>query len=214
MRKPTFWNALMPRGKIDIVIEPGLLRVQYDAIRTSPHRRFYIGLGHLLFFLTIICLFIFASGKHGAPSVWQDLNTYPAGSSGFLFPVGFVLAFFLICVWHLTRIVPAIYPGGQKLECDGLTLTVSRMRWFDWENKEWISESYLLKDVSRFRYGVLVSGRGNSIFGFKFRAAGRSYRLFPYLTTREVGKILSGLEGLGVETDRRRKASERRLKEQ
>jgi len=196
----------MPKGKIDIVIEPGLVRVHYDAISKSPRGRFLAGLLYLLFGIVMICLIIFVPGKHGTPSIWQDLHAYPKDSFGFLFPLGFVLTMFVIFAWFLARVVPVAYPGGQKLECDGETLTISRIRWLDLENKEWTTESYLLKNVSRIRYGVLVSGRGNSIHGLRFRAARRNYKLFPKLTTREVGKILSGLEAFGADTERRRKA--------
>ncbi len=205
-------DSLMPKGIIDILVEPGFVRVQYDAVSGSPYRRFYIGLGHGLLCLALVCACLFGGGRNGASSPWQDLHAYPVGSYRFIFPACFVLFILLISAWHLFTTLPAIYPGGQKLECDGLTLTVSRMRWFDWRNQEWISESYLLKDVSRFRYGTLVRGRGNSISGFRIRAAGRNYRLFPNLTSRQVGKILASLEALGLETDRRQKALQRKSK--
>ena len=202
----------MPKKTIDIVVEPGLVRVHYDVISKSPHGRFYVGLACLLFIIAMSCVLFFSGGKHGATSLWQDMHAYPTNSFHILFPLALILTLSVLLGWHMARVVAVAYPGAQKLECDRTTLTVSRIRWLDWENKEWISESYQLSDVSRIRFGVIVSGRGNSTYGLRFRAAGRNYKCFPKLTTREVGKILAGLEALGADTERRRKAAQRELK--
>jgi hypothetical protein len=202
----------MPKGTIDIVVEPGLVRVNFDTISTFPHKRFYVGLACLVFIVVADCAIFFSGGKHGATSLWQDMHAYPIDSSRILFPLAIIVIPSVLLCWHISRVVAIAYPGAEKLECNRTTLTISRIRWLDWENKDWISESYQLNDVSRLRFGVIVSGRGNSTYGLLFRAAGRNYRLFPKLTTHEVGKILAGLEALGADTDRLRKARQRELK--
>jgi len=195
----------MVHGEIDVQVEPDLVTVRYSIVDVSPHGRFYIGLAHLAFLIAMTLAVFFAPGKHDAPSMWQDISASPITSSGFFVPLSIILAVFGFLFWIFLRIVQAGYPGDQKLECNGETLTISRIQWFDWNNKDWITESYPLHEISRMRYGVLLSGKGNSIYGLRFNAAGRSYKLFPKLTTRKAGAILSGLEALGMVTDRRQR---------
>jgi hypothetical protein len=195
----------MVRGEIDIKAEPGSVTVRYDITSKSPHGRFKVGLGYLALAVVVLSFLVFAPGKQRALSAWDDMHSHPVTSSGFLVPFCFVLLGSGVLAWAVIRGVLIAHPGDQKLEFDGQMLTVSRMRWLDWENKDWIAESYLLKDVSRMRYGVILSGKGNSIDGLRFSAAGRSYKLFPKLTTNQAGKILGGLEALGLETDRQQK---------
>jgi len=202
----------MPKGTIDIVVEPGSVRVHYDAINKSPHGRFYVGLACLLSIIALSCAIFLLGGKQGETSLWQDMHAYPMSSPRIYWPLAILVAFGVLFGWHMTRVVAILYPGAEKLECDATTLMVSRIRWLDWENEEWISESYKLSDVTRIRFGVIVSGRGSSTYGLLFGAAGRTYKLFPKLTSREAGKILAGVEALGAETDRRRKAAQRELK--
>jgi hypothetical protein len=195
----------MLKNKIDINIEPRQIRVQYDAIRDSPYGRFYTGLLYFGFGFVMICLFLFAPGKHRAPSVWQDLQSNPVESFGFLFPMGILLVLFPLIAWLLVRALQVTHPGAQRLEFDGATLTVSCIRWMDWKNEEWVTKAYLLRQIWDIRYGVLVSRRGNSIHGLRFRTAGRNYKLFPKLTTVQAGKILAGFEAMGADTGRQRK---------
>ena len=199
----------MPKGKIEILVEPRSVRVEYLPFQTSPYGRFYWGFGLLAFCVFLLCILIFSSGKHGSTSIWQDLQAHRAGSSDFLVPLGLILAVVAYMVWLLARTLPVAYPGGQRIECNGDMLTVSWVRWLDWKNENWISETYLMKDVCRIRYAVIQSGKGSSTWGLRFEAAGQAYKLFPDLTTHEVGKILGALEALGVETDRKRKAKQR-----
>ena len=199
----------MPKNKIDVSIEPRQIRIQYDAIRESPYGRFYAGLLYLGFGIGVICLFLFVPGKHGAPSIWRDMHSSPVDSFGFLFPLGLLLAAFSLTGWLLVRAVRVTCPGAQKLECDGATITVSWIRWMDWKNETWVTETYPLQEVSRIRYGVLVSGRGGSTYGLRFRATGRNYKLLPDLNTVQAGKILAGFEAMGGDTQRARKKVQR-----
>jgi len=192
----------MARDKIRIEVNPGSLTIRYEVSSVSPHGRFYAGALFLAFALCGICFVLFMPGKHGSPSMWDDLHSQPLNSFGFYLAVSGSA----LLLWYVARAARIAYPGDHELKCDRETMTVSWVRWLDWKNRSWVSESYLMSDVLEIRYGVILRGRGGSIDGLRFRAAGKDYRLFPQLTTNEAGKILAAFEDLGADTKRKRKS--------
>jgi len=194
----------MPRNDFEIVVEPGKVTVVYDERIKSPYTRFWVAAGYLAFGVCLICLFLFSPGKHGTPGPWHTLRSTSPGGFDFVVALCLLLALIGFIGWRLIRYVRVVYPGFQKLGCDTNMLTVTQLRWWDWKNKSTTTEYYLLADITQLRFGAIFRGRG-SIAGLVFSAAGRTYGLFPKLTTNRAGKILAGLESLGVETRRHRK---------
>ena len=203
----------MAKAQIDVVVEPLRVEVCFDSTSKSPHGRFYVGFVILAFLSGIAIMVLFAPGKHGEPGAWQRFRESPSDLYYFLVPSLLLLALFVFMAWLAIRAVRVNYPGGQKLECDGMTLTISRLRWLDWSNKDWITQTYALSEVSRLRYAVIVQSRSKSTWGLHLTAAGKGYRLFPHLTTQQAGEILGGLEALGVNTDRVMKAARKAVRE-
>jgi len=192
----------MARAKcIHVVVTPELVRVRYEPSQESPYRRFYMGAAFFLFVIALLAIMVFMPGKHAAPSIWDDLHPHPG--HGILIPVFFVLLFSTWLFWSVAKSVRYIYPGDQEIVCNRESLVVSWVPWMDWSNTKRVSESYPLGYVSGIRYGVIVSGKGKSTYGLRFNASGTNYRLFPDLSAYHAGKILAGMEALGVETERK-----------
>ena len=203
----------MTKAEIDVAVEPGRVRVYFDTTSKSPHGRFYWAFSILAFLGAIISMILFASGKHGEPGLWERFRESPADSYRSLVPSLLLLALFAVMIWLAIRALRVNYPGGQKLECDGHTLTISRLRWLDWQNSDWITQTYALNEVSRIRYAVIVHNRSKSTWGLHLTAAGKGHRLFPHLTTQQAGEILNGLEALGANTERFVKAARKAARE-
>jgi hypothetical protein len=182
---------------LEITIQPGSLRVEYAAIRKSPHGRFYAGLLFALFCCLLLCFGIFMPGKQGT-NLYHDFHGESSRATGYVF----LAAAILVMAWLLKVYLPIAYPGAQKLECNANMLTVSRLRWLDWNNQNWSVETYLLRDVCRTRYGNIYSSRTGSIDGLRFTAAGEDVRLFPGLSEPQAEKVLAQLESFGVATER------------
>jgi hypothetical protein len=187
---------------LEITIEPGSLRVEYTAIRKSPHGRFYAGLIFAFFSFLVLCFGIFVPGKQGT-SMYQDFHAAESRTTGYFFLAAAILAL----AWLLKVYLPIAYPGAQKLECDSNMLTVSRLHWLDWRNQNWRVDTYLLRDICRVRYGSIYNSRAGSIAGLRFDAAGEDLKLFPSLSETQAEKILTQLESLEVVTERQQKAA-------
>jgi hypothetical protein len=203
----------MAKAEIDVVVEPGRVRVYFDSTSRSPHGRFYFGFVVLALFGAILLILPFAPGDHGGPSLWQRVRETPAESYRFLIPTVLLLTLFAVLAWLVIRALRLNYPGGQRLECDGLTLTVSWLRWLDWDNRDWITQTYALNDVSRLRYAAIFQSRRKLTWGLRFTVAGKSYKLFPHLTNQQAGMILEGFEALGANTDRIMRAARKVARE-
>lgn len=146
-----------------------------------------------------ICAFLFLPGKHGDPSMWHDLSLSRFDSKEFMLPFLFLLCFPFIMGFLLRRYITSAYPSDETFQCDGKTLTISRVRWLDIRNKHWNIRSYALSDVENIRYQVVASARGTSIYGLSFIAEGRTERVLPGLDAQEGDKVLKGLKALGAD---------------
>ncbi len=158
----------------------------------------------MLIFFSILCLvldaaLLFLPGKNGRPSVWHDFTTRPISTDGFiwLFMVIIGLPGFLALLTH--RYAWAAFPSDQTLQCDSKTLTYSRVRWFDFTNKDWITCTYAVSELAEFQYRSLGSSKGTSIYGLTFLAEGKVRRALPGLKPHQADRVLKGLKSLGAD---------------
>ncbi len=144
-------------------------------------------------------MLLFSPGKHGNPSMWHDLLSPSVTGPGtftvaVLLLIGLPLLMYALC--H--GFVLASHPSDQRLHCNRSTLTISKVRWLDFQNNDWISRSYTLADISEIRYRRIASLRGTSIYGLHLIAEGARERVFPGLDRRTAKKILQALQVFGV----------------
>ncbi len=163
---------------------------------TSPRGRFW---AFIFFFIALpalgTCALLFLPGRNGSPSMWQDLSS----SGPDIFACILLLSappFMLLLIW---RYAVSAYPSDEVFRCDGSTLTISKVRWFDFQNNDnWSTRSYALPEIETMRYKAIASARATSIYGLWFKAGGRIERVLPGLEPREADKILKAVKRFGV----------------
>lgn len=189
----------MAEQKFQIDIDDQSVRVRLNVSEYSPYGRFYA----CIFFIALgalgICALLFLPGKHGNPSMWHDLSSYPVDSGSFVFPFVLLLSFPPFIGLLLWRYVVSAYPSDEAFQCDRSMLTISKVRWLDFRNKRWHSRSYALAEIGNMRYQAIASAKGTSIYGLRFVAGGRDQRVLPGLKASEADKILKALQVLGVD---------------
>ena len=182
----------MSKPDFNVEINDRLVSVQLNGV--SPRRRFYT----LIFWFVALpalatCALLFLPGKHGNPSIWRDLSPQPV-----LLSIASLVAFgfILLVIWNYTL---SAYPSDETFRCDGATLTVSKVRWFDFHNNDnWKTRSYALAEIETMRYKAIASAKGSAIYGIWFKAAANSESVLPGLGPREADQILKAVKALGV----------------
>ncbi len=141
--------------------------------------------------LTIIgmCLLLFLPGKGGSPSVWHSRSA----------SFDLVLTFPLFMFFLTKRYVRLAYPPDETFSCDRSTLTTARVRWFDFRDGNWDSSSFPLAEVREIKYRVLVSMRGMSVYGLRFKVGNKTLRVLPWLKPAEAERILLALKSFGAD---------------
>lgn len=188
----------MVQQEFNIVITESSVDVRHDASRKSPKGRFYMGLFFLAVLILVACGIVLLPGKHGTPSMWYDISTSPINSADFIFPLSLVALFVVFMGYVTKRYLLAAYPSDEAIHCDRLTLTVSKVPWLDVSNSKWTTRSYLLRDVSQLRFGIIASAKGASIYGIRFVADGKRQKVLPGLEAPEAAEILKALRELGA----------------
>ena len=189
----------MDEEDISLEISSESVSARLDVSSASPRTRFYVCIFFAAFALLLMCLLLFAPGKHGTPSMWNDLLSSQANTSDFLVPLAILLIVPVMMVLLLRRYIVEAYPSDETFHCDRSTLTISKVKWFDIRNKQWTTLQFPLADVADIRYRSLASAKNTCIYGLRFRAGGRTQRVLPGLTVSDAAKILNALKGLGAD---------------
>jgi hypothetical protein len=188
----------MPDPDFHIDKTDNAIIVRLDVSTRSPRTRFWA----LLFFVAItvfgMCALLFSPGKHGRPSMWHDISSAPPGSDDLIVGPVILLVFPVFMFLVSRRYVIMAYPSDERLDCDRSSITMSRVRWLDIHNSHWETKTYPLSDLTDLRYVKVASSRGVTIYGLRFRAAGRNERILPGLNTQQAGVILGAMERFGI----------------
>jgi hypothetical protein len=186
----------MPKQDFHVDINDRSVSVR---LNVSPRARFYACIFFISFGALAIYGILFLPGKHGSPSMWHDLSSSPVDSGSFIFPSILLLSLPVLMGLLTWRYVVSAYPSDEIFHCDGLTLTISKVRWLDIHNKHWDTRSYALAGIVDMRYRAIAHARGTSIYGLRFIAGGRTQRVLPGLKPREADKILKTLKAFGTD---------------
>lgn len=201
----------MARSDFEITITDTSVDVRYTPSVTSPRGKLFGFVFTSATLVVLACAVLFMPGKHGNPSMWQDLKAAPLQSAAFFGPV-LGLAFFLALFgWQGVRYARAAWASDETFHCDRAALTISRVPWLDFSNRTWRTHTYPLTEVSAIRYAVIASAKGKSFWGIRFKAHGRQWAL-PDLEAPDAKAILTGLKNLGADVPDDPKL-EKRLKE-
>jgi hypothetical protein len=173
--------------------------VRLDPSSRSPHAK----LGGAVFIasvgIVVFCASLFLSGKNGSPSMWQDMSNASIESGSFLVPLGVLVVGCGLLLWMGFRWSAAAWPSDETLHCDHTTLIISRIPYLDFRNRAWKTKSYALRDIEQFRFAIYASGKGRSIYGFRFLVSGRRYKALPGLEAPEAQNIMKALQTFGID---------------
>lgn len=189
----------MPEPDFHVDITDQSVNVRLNVSERSPKTRFYACILFVALVVLGICELLFLSGKHGKPSMWQNLSSSPTDSGGFIVPLVILLCFPVLAVLLLWRYTVSAYPSDETFHCDRSTLTLSRVRWLDIHNNHWNTRSYLLADIRDIRYRAVARTHGTSIYGLRFTANGSKQRVLPGLKPRDADKVLNALKAFGAD---------------
>jgi hypothetical protein len=131
-------------------------------------------------------LFI-ASALYIGYGSWKDYSRHPVKEllCGLL-----VMVFF---AWGMRSFLPF----GERLHCDGSTLTWSKIPWISFGNR-WVMRSIPVSEISGARYGLAYRRRGGDLYGILLEAGGQRWKLFAGIESPEANRILHGLRVLGA----------------
>ena len=104
----------MAHSDFSISITDKAVDVGYTPSVSDPRGKLY---GFIFIISTIVvlaCAVLFLPGKHGNPSMWHDLASAPAGSSGFLTPVIGLTLFTGLFGWQGFRYARAAWASGLE----------------------------------------------------------------------------------------------------
>ncbi len=73
------------------------------------------------------------------------------------------------------------------------------MRWLDVHNNHWDTFSFPLAEVREIRYQAIARLKGNPVYGLRFIAGGKTWRVLPGLKARDGEKILVALKTFGAD---------------
>lgn len=177
------------------------VKVRLNASEKSPRGRFYWGAFFVVLWMAALCLLIFADGKHGQPGMWHDFVTYPVNSQGFILPLVLLVGTSALMVLISWRYIVMAYPSDETFYCDRSTLAVSKVRWLDIHNRDWVTRSYPLEEIKWIKYRVVARAKGTAIYGLRFKAAGRKERVLPGLGTHDAGRILKAIKAFGANAE-------------
>jgi hypothetical protein len=198
------------------------ISIKQDSVEVRLHPSShspYAKLGGTIFsssmVIIVACALLFLPGKHNRPSMWHGMSTATIGSEDFLVPLAILIVGGGLLAWMSFRWSAAAWPSDETLLCDHTTLTISRIPYLDFGNSTWKTRTYSLRDIEKFRFAICASAKGNSIYGFRFRANGRRHKTLPGLEAPEARTILKTLQRFGIDVvfdDKLQKKAEEILK--
>jgi hypothetical protein len=190
----------MPEPYFQIAIDDQSVHVHLNVSTQSPHRRFYVCIVFAALIALVIGAVLFLAANHPTLSTSHQLTRHPATSSSVIVPLMMFITLPLVMILVVRRYVMLAFPSDQTLHCDRATLTFSRVRWLDPQNKHSDTHTWPLTDIAKMKYQSLASSDGNTIHGLRFTAAGRTYRVLPGLNSPDAERILTALKSLGLNT--------------
>jgi hypothetical protein len=185
----------------EIEVTSQSVKVRLNASKRSPRGRFYWCIFFVAVWIAVLSLAVFAQGKRGQPSMWHNLATHPVNSQGFIVPLIILLGASALIVLISWRYVVMAYPSDETFYCDRSTLTISKVRWLDIQNADWRTRSYPLGAITGIKFRAVARTRGGTVYGLRFKAAGRSERVLPGLGTNDAGEILNALKTFGADVN-------------
>src|ERR1035437_4761206 len=171
----------MANQNLQIDIDDQSLSVRLNVSEYSPHRRFYACILYIALGALGICVLLFAPQGHGDPSMWHDLSTYPVDSGTFIVGLVILVGTPVLIFLLLRRYIIFANPSDETFRCDRATVTVSRVRRLDFNNKDWDTRSYTLGEIGNLRYEAIAEAKWVSIYGLRFSAGGETQRVLPGL---------------------------------
>jgi hypothetical protein len=187
--------------KFEIEVTSQSVKVRLNASKKSPRGRFCWCIFFAAVWSVVLSLVVFARGKRGQSSMWHDLTTHPVNSQGFIVPTVLLLGTSALIVLLSWRYVVMAYPSDETFYCDRSTLTISKVRWLDIQNADWRTRSYPLNTIIGIKYRAVARTRGATVYGLRFKAAGRNERVLPGLGTHDAGAILKALKAFGADVN-------------
>lgn len=188
----------MAHSDFSISITDKSVDVRYTPSVSEPRGKLFGFIFTIGMLVVLACAVLFLPGKHGNPSMWHDLASGPASSSGFLVPVIGLPLFMGLFGWQAFRYARAAWASDETFHCDREAITVSRIPWLNFSNRTWRTYTYPLTEVRAIRFAVIASAKGRQFWGLRFQAPGRKWAL-PGLEAPEAKTILTGLKGLGAD---------------
>jgi hypothetical protein len=183
----------MAHSDFSISVTDKAVDVSYTPSATSPRGKLFGFLFTVGMTVLVTRALLFLPGKHGNPSMWQDLVSAPLGSAGFIAPIIFLSVGAALMGWQGSRYARAAWASDEKFHCDREAITISRIPWLNFSNSTWRTCTYPLTEVSAIRFAVIASAKNKSFWGLRFRAPARKWAL-PGLEAPEAKTILLGLE--------------------
>jgi hypothetical protein len=116
-------------------------------------------------------------------------------------------------VFIVRRALLGFFPSDERLHCDAHTLTLSKVRWLDITNTQWQTRTFDLSEISEVSFAMIAPDRYRSVHGIRLLIRGKKVNTLPGLNPRQAGKVLDGLQDLGVDLKEtyRLKARKRKL---
>jgi len=188
----------MAHSDFSISITDKAVDVRYTPSVSDPRGKLFSFIFIIIAIVVVACAVLFLPGKHGNPSMWHDLASAPADSSGFLVPVIGLVFFIGLFGWQGFRYARAAWASDETFHCDREAITISRIPWLNFSNRIWRTYTCPLTEVSAIRFAVIASAKGRQFWGLRFRADGRKWVL-PGLEAPEAKTILAGLKALGAD---------------
>ena len=189
------------QANFEIEVTSQSVKIRLNASKKSPRGRFYWCIFFVAVWIAVLSLAVFPKGKRGQSSMWRDLATHPVNSQGFIVPTAILLGASALIVVLTWRYIVMAYPSDETFYCDRSTLTISKVRWLDIQNADWRTRSYPLNAIIGIKYRAVARTRGATIYGLRFKVAGRSERVLPGLGAHDAGEILKALKAFGADVN-------------
>lgn len=189
----------MAKQSFQVEIDDRLVKVRLDASTSSPHGRLYACIYFAGILMLALCAELFLSGKNGSASMWHNLSSNPVGSQDFIVPFVLLLSCPVLIVLLLWRYLVFAWPSDEPFNCDRSTVSISRVPWLDFSNKDWKTRSYSLTEMKGIRYQAIASVREASVYGLRFNTGDKTQRILPGLKPHDADRILKALKAFGAD---------------
>jgi hypothetical protein len=189
----------MAQQTFQIEIDDRLVSVRLDASASSPNGRIHACIFFIVLSILVLSGLLFLPGRQGSASMWDGISSSPVGSQGFIVPTVLLLSAPVLMFLGLWRYIVFTWPSDETFQCDRSTVSLSRVPWLDFGNKDRETRSYPLAEIRNVRYQALASVRGTAIYGLRFNTGDETQRVLPGLKPHEADRILKALKALGAD---------------